>query len=54
LGKAHGTDNKAIYTDEETEFLIEVDRWKQRTKTRFPAATEYLAIARTMGYRKGD
>jgi hypothetical protein len=54
LGPVHGVVNQAIYTDEETAFLIEVDKWKQRTQTRFPAATEYLAIAKAMGYRKAD
>jgi hypothetical protein len=54
ISRAHGISNNDTYTDEETAFLIEVNKWQQRTQTRFPAATEYLAIAKTMGCRKAD
>lgn len=51
VGKQHGN-NEAVYSDAENEFIIAVQAWKSRTGTRFPAATEYLAILLEMGYRK--
>ena len=52
-GAAHGS-QRDFYSEEEREFCVAVDRWKQKTGTRFPALSEYLTIIRQLGYRKGD
>lgn len=53
LGASHGS-QESIYSDDEREFCVAVDKWKNKTGTRFPALTEYLTIIRQLGYRKGE
>ena len=40
------------YSDEEREFLVALDRWRRATGVKFPHATDILAIAVALGYRK--
>ena len=42
----------ADYTDEETEWLRTVERWKKVNRVRFPSAVDLLRLAKAMGYRK--
>lgn len=40
------------YTDAEVEFAMAVDRYKRERKRPFPALSEFLAIAVSLGYRR--
>ena len=40
----------ADYTDEETAFILAVAAWRKKHRVRFPAATDYHAVARELGY----
>ncbi len=40
------------YTDEEREFLRAMDAWMKRTGRRFPTFCEFLAVVKSLGYRK--
>lgn len=42
------------YSDEETEVLRAVDRYRREAKRPFPSVTELLALLRAMGYRRVD
>lgn len=42
------------FSDEERNFLIAVDKYKRANKLRFLACSEYLAIAKSLGYRLGE
>jgi hypothetical protein len=46
------THRGAEYTPEEVQFLRALDRWQRRTHTRFPTATEVLAVAVSCGWRR--
>jgi len=50
-GRVHGS-NGDIYTEEEVEFIRAVDKFRREHNTPFLAATEYLEIAKSLGYRK--
>lgn len=49
-----GKDNCAgrDYTVEEMQFILAVDHWRLLTGRRFPSASEYLALAKALGYRQ--
>lgn len=40
------------YSDDEREFLLAVEKYKRERKRPFPALSEVLAIARSLGWRK--
>lgn len=40
------------YSPEETEFLMAVKSYQERTGIRFPSNCELLAVLKTLGYRK--
>lgn len=40
------------YTEEELEFLREVERYMKKHKRRFPTFCEVLRVAKAMGYLK--
>lgn len=40
------------YSDEEKEFLQAIQAYQKKHRRRFPAFTEILAIAKSLGYRK--
>lgn len=42
------------YTPDEVEFMLAVEGWKKRTGRRFPANSDYLAIMKSLGYRKAE
>jgi hypothetical protein len=42
----------SVYTDDEFEFLNAVEEFRKRTAVRFPKLTDYLRIAKGLGYRK--
>jgi len=41
-----------IYNDDDTEFLMAVDKYKTENKISFLHVTEYLAILKSLGYIK--
>lgn len=41
------------YTADEIEFIKAMEAYKRRTKRKFPTFTEVLAVAKSLGYRKG-
>lgn len=40
------------YSDEQREFILAVERYKRTRRRPFPALTEILAIAVSLGYRR--
>jgi len=38
------------YSDEQWEFIQAVEAWKREHGIRFPASSDYLAIAKALGY----
>lgn len=42
------------YTNEETEFMLAVDRYKREHQRPFPTFAEILAVAKSLGYRKAQ
>ena len=42
----------ADYTSEDTAFILAVAAWQKRHKVRFPAATDYLTVAKSEGYAR--
>jgi hypothetical protein len=44
----------ATYDADECEFLAAVERYKARTGRRFPTATDYLTIAKSLGYSRPE
>lgn len=48
-----GTGNRQ-YSDDESAFLVAVAEFRHRTGIRFLLATHYLAILKSLGYRKAD
>jgi hypothetical protein len=40
------------YTDDEWEFARACEEYRKRARRKFLAASEYLAVARSLGYRK--
>ena len=42
------------YTPAECEFLKAVDAWRRAHRRPFPAATDYLKIAASLGYARPD
>lgn len=49
-----GVDKYRPYDEEETEFLIEMDKWIRATGRKFPAFTEIRAIALRLYERRRD
>lgn len=45
-------DGLETYTPEQCEFLRAVDAYRKSRRRPFPTATEYLEIAKSLGYRK--
>lgn len=43
-----------IYADDETEFILAVDRFKAVNKVRFPTFSEIFRIIKMLGYHKGN
>lgn len=42
------------YDEEETEFILAVERWKRTTGVKFPALTDLLKILKELGWRKTE
>jgi hypothetical protein len=40
------------YTDEEREFLVALERYRQSRHRRFPSCREILQVIKSLGYRK--
>lgn len=40
------------YTDEEREFIVAMERWKKKTRRRFPSFSDCLAVLKSLGYRR--
>jgi len=40
------------YTPDEEEFIKAVEEWRKRNHRRFLNSTDYLAVARSLGYAK--
>ena len=56
IGRREGIDptgTDPVYTDDETEFLLAVDRYKRESKRQFPTLRELLEVIRSLGWRKG-
>jgi hypothetical protein len=54
-GKPQGVDPTTcnrLYSEDEATFLAAVDRYRRERKRVFPTASELLAIAVSLGYRK--
>lgn len=47
-----GVNDAAAYTDDETEFLRAMDRWKHDHHNPYPAWTDVLDVLRGLGWRK--
>lgn len=45
-------DNTSSYSDDEREFIVAVEAYKRKHGRSYPANTELLAIAKSLGYRK--
>jgi hypothetical protein len=41
------------YTDEEREFLVALERYRQSRHRRFPSCREILQVIKSLGYEKG-
>lgn len=50
LPKGFRAEGNCDYTDEEWAYIRAVRDWQDRTGKRFPAISDYLAIAKAMGY----
>lgn len=48
----HPALEQRIYDPDEIELMDAVEKWKKRTRRRFPATSEVLRIAKGLGYRK--
>lgn len=56
IGRREGIDptgTDPVYTDDEAEFLLAVDRYKRESKRQFPTLRELLEVIRSLGWRKG-
>lgn len=53
-GATHAATAERDYSDEEREFLMAVQAWQKRTGRRFPTATDYLHVAKSLGYRQAQ
>lgn len=40
------------YADDEDEFIKAVDAYKKKHKVKFPTATDFLRVAKELGYQK--
>lgn len=40
------------YTDAEREFIVAMDRFRRKSKRRFPTCRDILAVLADLGYRK--
>lgn len=52
IERRHHATSEHIFDSEETDFLIAMDQFKQRTGKKFPTLTETLAVVKSLGYRK--
>ncbi len=46
------TTGEPRYTDDEVEFMLEMDRFKRDMRRPFPTWHEVLGVLRSLGYRK--
>ena len=51
-GRADPWYTEQPYSDDESEFLRAIDRYKARTGRQFPAWSEALAVLKSLGYHK--
>ena len=49
--RLHSTAIGSEYTDDEREFLMAVEKWRRKFSP-YPAVTDFLKIAKALGYRK--
>ena len=47
-----GTCDETYYTDEETAFIMAMDKYKREHDRKFPTWHEVLAVLKSLGYRK--
>lgn len=50
--RRHSATCEANYTADEDEFIKALLRYKQERHVDFPTATDYLAVLKSLGYRK--
>ena len=41
-----------LYTDDEVEFMLAVDKYKRDSGSKFPTSSEVLAVLKKLGYKK--
>jgi hypothetical protein len=46
--------NNGDYTPDELEFLKAMDWFRRENRRPFPTLREYLAVLKSLGYRKGE
>ena len=51
-GMKHPVTSEVEYADEETEFMMTMERYKRENKRPFPTWREVLAVAKSLGYRQ--
>jgi hypothetical protein len=49
---SHEINMGADYTEEEVEFIREMDRFMREKRRRFPTFVEVLRVAKSLGYRR--
>lgn len=47
-----GCNDAGLFTDDEREFMLAVEKYKRERHRPFPAASECLAVLVSLGYRK--
>jgi hypothetical protein len=52
--RGHAANSEIQYDDDEVQFLRAVDAYKREKRRPFPTLAEYLAILKSLGYRKGE